>query len=187
MSVQPNAPATSERGSSLAPVREQRPRRWEPISLFEEMQADLARLLDGGPFGALPFGTLPFGRSLRRMSQLPGANLPRVDVFEREGNLMVKAELPGVKKDDIDLQITDGDLVLRAERREEREVKEENWYRMERSSGSLYRRLPMPEGVQAEQIQAALTDGVLEVTIPKPQEEESQAQKIAITESQAAK
>jgi HSP20 family protein len=58
---------------------------------------------------------------------------------------------------------------------------------MERSSGSLYRRLPIPEGVQADQIQAALTDGVLEVTIPKPPEKESQAQKIAITESQGGK
>ena len=182
MSAQPNAPAPSEQGSSLAPVREQRPSRWEPANLIEEMQTDLARLLEMGPFGAFPFG-----RSLRRMAPLTMANMPRVDVFEREGTLVVKAELPGVKKDDIDLQITDGDLVLRAERREEREVTEENWYRMERSSGSLYRRLPMPEGVQTEQIQAALTDGVLEVTIPKPQEKEPQAQKIAITESQGGK
>jgi HSP20 family protein len=182
MSAQPNTPASSEQGSSLAPAREQRPRRWEPANLIEEMQTDLARLLEMGPFGAFPFG-----RSLRRMPELPGVNMPRVDVFEREGNLVVKAELPGVKKEDIDLQITDGDLVLRAERREEREVKEENWYRMERSSGSLYRRLPIPEGVQADQIQAALTDGVLEVTIPKPPEKESQAQKIAITESQGGK
>jgi len=182
MSAQPNAPAPSEQGSSLAPVREHRSRRWEPINLFEEMQADLARLLDGGPFG-----TFPFGRSLRRLPQLSGANMPRVDVFEREGKLVVKAEMPGVKKEDIDLQISDGDLVLRAERREEREVKEENWYRMERSSGSLYRRLPMPEGVQTDQIQAALTEGVLEVTIPKPQEREPQAQKIAITESHGGK
>ena len=170
-----------EQDSSLTPVREHRPRRWEPSSLFEDMQADLARLLDGGPFGSFPFG-----RSLRRMPQLPGANLPRVDVFEREGNLVIKAELPGVKKEDIELQITDGDLVLRAERREEHEVKEENWYRMERSYGSLYRRLPMPEGVKADQIQATLTDGVLEVTIPKPQEKETQVQKIAITESQSS-
>jgi HSP20 family protein len=121
------------------------------------------------------------------MPQLAGANMPRVDVFEREGKLVVKAELPGVNKEDIDLQISDGDLVLRAERREEREVKEENWYRMERSSGSLYRRLPMPEGVQADQIQAALTDGVLEVTIPKPQEKQIRAQKSAITEPQGGK
>lgn len=181
MSEQAKPSETSKQGSSLAPVSEQRPRRREPISLFEEMQADLARLLDG-----TPFVTFPFSRSLRRMPQLAGANMPRVDIYEREGNLVVKAELPGVKKEDIDLQIADGDLVLRAERREEQEVKEENWYRMERSYGSLYRRLPMPEGVQPDQIQAKLTDGVLEVTIPKPQEKQTQVQKIAITESQSS-
>ena len=80
------------------------------------------------------------------MPQISMAAMPHVDVFEREGNLVVKAELPGVKKDDIDLAIEDGDLVLRAERREEHEVKEENWYRMERTYGSLYRRLPLPRG-----------------------------------------
>jgi len=182
MSEQTTAPGTSERGSALTPVSEQRPRRWEPANLIEEMQTDLARLLEMGPFGAFPFG-----RSLRRMPQLPAVGMPRVDVFEREGNLVVKAELPGVKKEDIDLEIEGGDLVLRAERREEREVNEENWYRMERSYGQLYRRLPLPEGVQTDQIRAALTDGVLEVTIPKPQEQPPQAQKIAIAEPHGGK
>ena len=181
MSEQANVPATTDQNSVPVPVSEQRPRRWEPANLLDEMQADLLRLFQMGPFGSFPFG-----RTLSRMPQISMAAMPRVDVFEREGNLVVKAELPGVKKDDIDLQITDGDLVLRAERREEHEVKEENWYRMERTYGSLYRRLPLPEGVQANQIQAALTDGVLEVTIPKPQEKETPAQKIAIKESQSS-
>lgn len=170
------APATmNDRRSSLAPVSEQQSRRWEPSALLEEMQTDFARLLEMGPFGMFPFG-----RALRRMPQLPLAGMPRVDVFEREGTLVVKAELPGVRKEDVDLQIEDGDLVLRAERREEREVKEENWYRMERNYGSLYRRLPLPEGVGADQIQASLTDGVLEVTIPKPAAKEAAARKIPI-------
>ncbi len=172
---------TGSGGSPLATASEQRPRRWEPGNLLEEMQADLSRLLDLGPMGAFPFG-----RSLRRMS-LPTAAMPRVDVFERSGDLVVKAELPGVKKDDIDLEIKDGDLVLRAERREEREVKEENWYRMERNFGQLYRRLPLPEGTEAGQIKATMTDGVLEVTIPKPRSKEPQAQKIAISERQSSK
>jgi HSP20 family protein len=157
------------------PVGAQRLRRWEPSSLLEEMQTDLARFFEMAPFGAFPFG-----RSLRRMPQLAAAGMPRVDIFEQEGNLVVKAEVPGVKKEDIDLEIQDGDLVLRAERKEEREVKEEHWYRMERSYGSLYRRLPLPEGVKSDQIRAALTDGVLEVTIPKPQTAEAQAKKIPI-------
>ncbi|MCC7024831.1 MAG: Hsp20/alpha crystallin family protein [Thermomicrobiales bacterium] len=171
-------PPTGERGRSLAPVGDQRPRRWEPATLLEEIQTDLSRLLELGPFG-----TWPLGRALRRMPAMPLAGMPRVDVFEREGALVVKAELPGIKKEDIDLEIVDGDLVLRAERREEREVNEENWYRMERNYGSLYRRLPLPEDVQTEQIQAALTDGVLEVTIPKPPTREPQVQRIAIAES----
>jgi HSP20 family protein len=162
--------------AAVATRREQAPRRWEPASLLDEMQTDLARLFDFGPFGLSPFG-----RSPRRMPQLAAAGMPRVDVFEREGNLVVKAEVPGVKKDDIELEVTDGDLVLRAERKEEREVKDESWYRMERSYGSLYRRLPLPEGVQADQINANLADGVLEVTIPRPQGTASQAKKIAIS------
>jgi HSP20 family protein len=179
MSEQSNESETSERGSAVTPVRQQLPRRREPVGLLEEMQADLARLFELGPFGVFPFG-----RALRRMPQLPMAGMPRVDVFERGGNVVVKAELPGVKKDDIDLEIEDGDLVLRAERKEEREVKDENWYRMERSYGSLYRRLPLPEGAQRDQITANLSDGVLEVTIPNPQAKEPQAKKIAITAGQ---
>jgi HSP20 family protein len=70
--------------------------------------------------------------------------------------------------------------VLRAERQAEREVKEEHWYRMERSSGSLYRRLPLPPGVAADQIQAQLRDGVLEVTMPSAQGEEPAVQQITI-------
>jgi HSP20 family protein len=140
------------------------------------MQGDLARFFEFSPLGLFPFGRTP-----RRMPQMPASTMPRVDVFEREGDLVIKAEVPGVKKDDIDLEVTDGDLVLRAERKEEREVKDENWYRMERSYGNLYRRLPLPEGVLTDQIRANLADGILEVSIPKPQMATSQAQKIAIS------
>jgi HSP20 family protein len=159
------------------PATELRPRKWEPVNLFEEMQGDLARLLEMSPFGVWPFA-----RSMRRMAQMPAAKAPRVDIFERDGNIVVKAELPGVKKEDIDLVIDEGDLVLRAEQREEREIKDEHWYRMERSYGSLYRRLPLPEGIKAEGIQASLNDGVLEVTMPKPKVPAAQPQKIAIGE-----
>jgi HSP20 family protein len=173
----PTSPSTSSERSVPAAVTEPRPRKWEPANLFEEMQSDLTRFLELSPFGVWPFGRLP-----RRMTQVPMANAPRVDVFERGDTIVVKAELPGVKKEDIDLSIEEGDLVLRAEQREEREVKDEHWYRMERRYGSLYRRLPLPEGVKAEGIQASLRDGVLEVTMPKPNAPAPQAQKIAIGE-----
>lgn len=176
MSEQSSANSRKAPESGLAAVAEQRPGRREPATLPDEMQADLARWLD---FGSFP--VFLFGRALRRVPQMGAATMPRVDVFEREGALIVKAELPGVKKEDIDLEVVDGDLVLRAERQEEREVKDEHWYRMERTSGSLYRRLPLPEGVTTDQITANLSDGVLEITLPKPHEQVQQPQKIAIS------
>jgi HSP20 family protein len=147
----------------------------EPIDRFEDLRTELARLLEAGPFGVIPFGR-PW-RSLLAPSELA---LPRVDVFERAGNLVVQAELPGVQKADIDLRVEDGALVLQAEREAEREVKEEHFYRMERSAGRLVRRVPLPEGVQADQIHASLTDGVLEVTIPMPKAAPAPGQQIAI-------
>lgn len=147
------------------------------MGLLEDVQADLSRLFELGPVGVWPFA-----RALQRRAQLPAARVPRVDVFEREGDIVIKAELPGIKQEDVDLSIEGDDLVLRAEQREEREVKDENWYRMERSYGSLYRRLPLPEGTKAEAVKAALSDGVLEITVPKAKQQAPQAQKIAISE-----
>jgi HSP20 family protein len=171
MATQSNVPVKTEQPRVPA-TREAR--RWDPVEFFEEMQSDLARFL------SYPFGAWPVGRNLRRMAQLPMASIPRTDMYERNGDVVVKAELPGIKKEDIDLRVEEGDLVISAERREEREVKEENWYRMERSYGSLYRRLPLPEGVQPEGIKANLSDGVLEVSFPKPKHVEGQAKRIPI-------
>ncbi len=174
-------PSTTSGGGAPAPVKEQRLRRIEPMGLLEDMQADLSRLFELGPVGAWPFA-----RALQRRAQLPAARAPRVDVFERNDDIVIKAELPGIKKEDVDLSIEGDDLVLRAEQREEREVKDENWYRMERSYGSLYRRLPLPQGTKAEAVKAALSDGVLEITVPKAKEQTPQAQKIAITEPEGS-
>jgi HSP20 family protein len=72
-----------------------------------------------------------------------------------------------------------GDLVISGERKVESEVKEEHVYRMERSYGSFYRRLPLPEEVLPEQIEATFKDGVLEVRLPRPKGQ-PKAQKIAL-------
>ena len=84
-------------------------------------------------------------------------------------------------REDIDVEIENGDLVIKGERHSEHEVKEEHAYRMERSFGSFYRRLPLPEGVKEEDISATYTDGVLEVRTPKAQAEKPAPKKIAIT------
>jgi HSP20 family protein len=91
-----------------------------------------------------------------------------MDVFEKNGKVHVKVELPGVNKDAVKVEMADGDLIIQGERRAEQEVREEDYYRMERTYGSFYRRLPIPFEVKAEQIKASFKDGVLEVEIPKP-------------------
>jgi HSP20 family protein len=86
-----------------------------------------------------------------------------------------------VKKEDIEITLDQGDLVIRGERKAEHEVKEEQHYRMECSYGSFYRRIPLPSGVKADQIKATYNDGVLEVRIPTPAQEQPQEQKIPVT------
>jgi HSP20 family protein len=103
-----------------------------------------------------------------------------MDVYEKDNAIVVEAELPGLKKEDVQVQIEDEDLIIRGESKAESDVKEEDYYRSERSFGSFYRRIPLPSGVAHEQIQATLNDGVLEVSIPKPAEAKAEAKKIPV-------
>ncbi len=75
---------------------------------------------------------------------------PDVDVVKKEGKVIVRANLPGVKREDIDVSIQDNMLVIKGSRKEEKEVKEEDYYRVERMSGKFSRAISLPEGVKAE-------------------------------------
>jgi HSP20 family protein len=145
-----------------------------PFDLFDEMQNQMARLWGGNLLGAWPFARSQQGQGGMM------ANFPRVDVFERDNQLVVKAELPGVKKQDIDLSVQDGDLIIQASRNQEQESNQNNYYRMERQYGTFYREIPLPEGVQTDKIQASLNVGVLEVDIPMPTQQQTQGQKIQV-------
>lgn len=161
MSEKSTVPAT-ESATTVATAKTEEPaklRRWDLMDVMTQMQNDLDRLW-GGRFAAL--------RPLRRFTESGETWSPRADVYEQNGNLVVKAELPGVKKEDITVAVEDGDLVIRGERTHEEKVEEKDYYRMERSTGAFYRRLPLPEGITVDQIAATYNDGVLEVTMPKP-------------------
>jgi HSP20 family protein len=150
--------------------------RWDPFELFDAFEDEMARFW-GGPWRIGPFA---LGRPLRRPAPLPAPWTPRIDVFEKDSNLVVKAELPGIKKEDVQVALDGTALTISGERREEREVKEEDYYRCERSYGRFSRRIPLPFEASAEQITAAFTDGVLEVTIPRPAEEQPKARTITV-------
>jgi HSP20 family protein len=106
---------------------------------------------------------------------------PAVDVFSRDGNLVVRAELPGIDPEkDVDITMQDGVLYIRGERRHEERTERDNFYRFESSYGSFQRTVPLPEGVKEDEIQASYQNGILEVVVPRAGELTS-AKKIPIT------
>ena len=95
---------------------------------------------------------------------------PAVDVYESDDAIVVKAELPGMNKDQISVEMEGHLLTIKGERSSENEVKENNYYRRERTQGSFRRTLALPGEVDPETIKADYKDGVLKIEVPKPEE-----------------
>lgn len=140
-----------------------------PLSIFD----DVASLLDE-PFSRF---TRPFRRALAGRTELWA---PKIDVAQQDGKLVVKADLPGVKQEDITVSLEGQRLILQAERHEERETKEADYYRCERESGKYYRAIALPEGITQQAIEASYKDGVLEVLVQLPKQAEPQVKTIPV-------
>lgn len=95
---------------------------------------------------------------------------PAVDMIDRKDAVVLRADLPGLEQKDIEVTVDAGVLTLRGERKEEKEVKEEDYYYAERWGGAFARRLALPPGVDAEKIKATFKNGILEVHLPKTKE-----------------
>ena len=92
---------------------------------------------------------------------------PSVDVYETEAEFVLSAELPGVQNEDISLTLDEGVLTLKGDRRFEKDVKQENYYRIERNYGHFNRRFALPGEVEADNVAASFEDGILKVVVPK--------------------
>ncbi len=139
-----------------------------PFSLMRRMMDDFDRMFEDVGFGMgglMPRGELP-GEALSRGALWT----PQIDVLEREGQLVVRADLPGLSKDDLRIEVRDDALVIEGERRREQKEEGEGFYRSERSYGSFRRAIPLPEGVDPEKAEARFENGVLEVSLPLPKE-----------------
>jgi HSP20 family protein len=139
---------------------------------------ELERLFDRA---ARAFGSRSWRPFWRRRPWMwrPEEWLPDADVFEREGQVVVRVDLPGVRREEIEVAMEGDMLVIRGRREEEKEVKEEGYYFCERASGEFQRSIGLPEGANTEAIEATYQDGVLEVTVPRPAPPETK--KITIT------
>ena len=92
---------------------------------------------------------------------------PKIDVSEDKNNIIVTAEIPGVKKDNIKITLQDNILTVEGEKKKEKEEKDKNFYRSERSYGSFKRSFTLPVEVDSEKVEAKFEDGMLHITLKK--------------------
>src|SRR5919202_2076019 len=96
--------------------------------------------------------------------------VPAMDLVEHDDHFVLRADLPGMSEDDVRIEVRDNTLTLSGERKAEHEERQRGYYRVERQFGRFSRALSLPEGVNADAIEAHFDHGVLEVRIPKPAE-----------------
>lgn len=103
-----------------------------------------------------------------------------VDIFEQDGDVVLKAEVPGMKKEDIEVNLANNVVTISGKKEKEEKVEKKDYYRIERSYGSFKRSFQLPSDVQTDKAKANFKDGVLEVRIPKTEEARKKEKKIAI-------
>ncbi len=109
-----------------------------------------------------------------------GAFSPNIDVKESEKDISIIAELPGMDEKDIDVSLTRDALTIKGEKKEEKEEKRKDYYRMERSFGSFSRTIPLPAEIDTDKVKADFKKGVLTVTLPKTAKAIKETKKIPV-------
>ena len=109
----------------------------------------------------------PFRWEMPHFPELSELKMPKVDIIDRDKEIVVKAELPGVSKEDIDLSITDNAVTIKASTSHEEKEEKGNYFRSEISRGSFSRTVALPGDVDADQARATFNDGILQLTLPK--------------------
>lgn len=149
---------------------------WRPFSLTTPWEDEFDRM-----FGSFLGTRLWPSRNARRWFPIGlDISAPVVDLYDDKDQVVVKAELPGMTKDEIEIDISDHQLTLKGEKKKEEEIKEENYYRSERSYGSFTRVLDLPAEVQNDKVHASYKNGVLEIRLPKTEEAKKKEIKVKV-------
>lgn len=155
------------------------PQIWHPL---ETLHREIDRLFEDFGFGRSkwrlplqrsPFNAEPFWRELT-------ASVPAVDIVEKDNAFEITADLPGIDEKNVDVQLSNGKLTIKGETKEDKEEKKKDYYLQERHYGSFERTFGVPEGVDADKIEAHFKKGVLTVTLPKKAEAQKAAKKIDV-------
>ena len=109
---------------------------------------------------------------------------PNVDIKETENEVTVRADLPGIKMEDIDVSVDENQLIIKGERKFEKEEKEKDYIRVERSYGSFYRSFDVGVPIKADEVKANYADGVLDITIPKAEIKKPKKVEISVSKKE---
>ena len=151
---------------------------WRP---FESLRREVDRLFEdfdggwGAPFRRSLFDIEPF-----RRAQTAFGAAPAVDVTETDKAFEITAELPGMDEKSIEVKLANNVLTIKGEKQEEKEEKKKDYYLHERSFGSFERSFQVPDGVDADKIDASFKKGVLTLTLPKSAEAQKAEKKITV-------
>ena len=148
--------------------------RWEPLRELSSLQSEMNRLF-ASAFEPDSGG----GSALRRW--VP----PPMDFKETGEHFLLRTDLPGLSEEDVNIELEDSVLTISGERRIEEASEGEGWQRVERTFGQFSRSLTLPQGIDAEAIQASFDRGVLELRIPKPEQRKPKKISIGATNGQA--
>jgi len=142
-------------------------------ALMRHMADDIDQLLQLFGFGGL--GVSPGASQASRI-----AWSPQIEVSRQDGSLVVRADLPGVAPDEVDVEVDDGVLTISGRRSDKQREERDGFFRTERFYGQFYRAIPLPEGAKADQIEANIDNGVLELRIPVAEQQQRQPHRVAI-------
>ena len=151
-----------------------------PWSPFEALRAEIDRLFDG--FTSSSWRS-SLDRSLfgRVAPSLNGWSLaPAVDVVEKDAAFEVTAEIPGIDAKNLEVKLSNGALTIRGEKQEEKEDKQKEYHVSERRYGSFQRSFQLPEGVDADKVEATFEKGILKVKLPKSAEAKKNERRVEI-------
>jgi len=149
---------------------------WRP---FEALKKEVDRLFEdfGDDFWRRPFRSLA---GLEKDWAKKFVSAPAVDVSETEKAYEITAELPGIDQKNVEVNLANGGITIKGEKKEESEEKKKDYYVTERRYGSFERYFDLPDGVDADKIEATFKNGVLKVTLPKTAEAQKPAKKVEV-------
>jgi HSP20 family protein len=141
----------------------QKPAPARTLSQFEDMDRMFDQYLRHGWMRPWRFEWPSFPE----LTTLPELKAPKIDVLDRETEVLVKAEVPGVEKKDLDISVSDNTVTIKGSTRREEKEEQGDYYRREISTGSFSRTVTLPAEVDGSNAKANFKDGVLELTLPK--------------------